>query len=119
MKIWLLQDDQWAIPVILAQATLSRLGETRRGQTPARARALAQAEGLGLSEIPSRSSERRSPKRERVGAQGVSLQCSLSEGPHFWARGGLAQAREDSPKRVREKPPIVSVVISPKREPVA
>ncbi|QCD95394.1 hypothetical protein DEO72_LG6g86 [Vigna unguiculata] len=25
--------------------------------------------------------------------------CSLGEGPHFWARSGLAQAREDSPKR--------------------
>jgi len=64
----LLQDEQWARPVILAQATLSRLGETCRGQTLACARALAQAEGFSLSEVLSRSSERRSPKRERVGA---------------------------------------------------
>ena len=62
-------------------------------------------EGLSLSEVLSRSGERRSPKRERVGAQGVSLQCSLSEGPNLWARSGVAQAREDSPKRVRENLP--------------
>jgi len=100
-----LQDEQWARPVILAQATLSRLGETWRGQTLARARALAQAEGLSLSEVLSRSGERRSLKRERVGAWGVSLQCSLSDGPHLWARSGLAQTREGSPKRVRENLP--------------
>jgi len=43
-----LQDEQWARPVILAQATRSRLGETCREQTLARARALAQAEGLSF-----------------------------------------------------------------------
>jgi len=91
--------------IILAQATLSRLGETCRGQTLARARALAQAEGLSLSEALSCLGERHSPKRERVWARGVSLQCSLSEGPHLWARSGLAQAREGSPKRVRENLP--------------
>ena len=102
MKIQLLQDEQWARPVILAQATLSHLGETCRGQTLARARALAKAEGHGLSGVPSRLGERRSPKRGRVGARGVLLQCSLSEGPHIWVRSRLAQARESSPKRVRE-----------------
>jgi len=54
MEIWLLQDEQWSRPVILAQVTLSRLGETCSGQTLARARALAQVEGLSLSEAPSR-----------------------------------------------------------------
>jgi len=86
----LLQDEQWARPVILAQATLSHLGETCRGQTLARARALAKAEGHGLSGVPSRLGERRSPKRGRVGARGVLLQCSLSEGPHIWVRSRLA-----------------------------
>jgi len=83
MQIWLLQDEQWARPVILAQAALSRLGETCSGKTLARTRALAQAEGLSLSVAPSCLGERRSPKRERVGARGVSLQCSLKEGPYF------------------------------------
>jgi len=44
----LLQDEQWARPVILAQAARSRLRETCREQNPARARALAQAEGLSF-----------------------------------------------------------------------
>ncbi|QCE13646.1 hypothetical protein DEO72_LG11g641 [Vigna unguiculata] len=44
--------------------------------------------------------------------------CSLCEGPHLWARSGLAQTREGSPKRVREKPPRAFVAISPKQEPV-
>ncbi|QCD95707.1 hypothetical protein DEO72_LG6g402 [Vigna unguiculata] len=69
-----------ARPVILAQATLSRLGETCRGQTLARARALAQAEGLSLSEALSRSGERHSSKRECVGAQGPLSRSGLSEG---------------------------------------
>ncbi|QCD95518.1 hypothetical protein DEO72_LG6g211 [Vigna unguiculata] len=45
--------------------------------------------------------------------------CSPGEGPHFWARSGLGQAREDSPKRVREKHLFTSVAISPNRGPIA
>ncbi|QCE09708.1 hypothetical protein DEO72_LG10g930 [Vigna unguiculata] len=71
-----------ARPDIFAQATLSRLGE------------------------------RCSPKRERVGAQGVSLQLQPGE---EWARSG----EEGSPKRACEKPLRGSVAISPKRGPVA
>ncbi|QCE00628.1 hypothetical protein DEO72_LG7g1918 [Vigna unguiculata] len=41
--------------------------------------------------------------------------CSPGEEPHLWARSGLAQAREGSPKRVCEKPPKIFVAISPKQ----
>jgi len=43
-------DIGWTVawPVILAQAARSPLGETCREQTPTRARALAQAEGLSF-----------------------------------------------------------------------
>jgi len=43
-------DAGWTVawPVILAQAAWSRLGGTCRQQTPAHARALAQAEGLSF-----------------------------------------------------------------------
>ncbi|QCE11623.1 hypothetical protein DEO72_LG10g2858 [Vigna unguiculata] len=56
-------------------------------------RALAQAKALVLSEAPSRSGERRSPKRARVRALACCSCFSPSEEPHLWARGCLAQAR--------------------------
>jgi len=43
-------DAGWTVawPVILAQAARSRLGETCREQTPARARALVQTKGISF-----------------------------------------------------------------------
>ena len=46
-----------------------------------------------LSEVLSRSSERRSPKRERVGTLVCCRSLSPGNEPHLWAMGGLAQAR--------------------------
>ncbi|QCD79394.1 hypothetical protein DEO72_LG1g3034 [Vigna unguiculata] len=57
-----------ARPVTLAQARLTRLGETCR-------------------------SKKCSLKRERVGALVCCCCLSPSEEPHLWARGGLTQAR--------------------------
>ena len=48
-------------------------------QTKTRARALAQAESFRLSETPSRSGEKGSPKRGRVGAWGMCYMDSSSE----------------------------------------
>jgi len=75
----------------LAQARVAETGQVHT-------RALAQAESSHLSEVTSRSSERGSPKRERVGT--LARCCSLSPGekPHLWARGGLAHCW---PKRER------------------
>jgi len=66
---------------------------------------------LVLSEALSHSGERRSPKQEYVEAFMCCCNLSPGEEPHLWARGGLAQAREGSPKRVCEKPPRASVTI--------
>ncbi|QCD86162.1 hypothetical protein DEO72_LG3g683 [Vigna unguiculata] len=63
----------------LAQASLSRLSATCRSR-------------LG-SHSNSRSGERRSLKRERVGALVCCSSLSLGEELHLWVRSGLAQAR--------------------------
>ena len=64
---------------------------------------------LVLSEVLYRSSERRSPKRERVGALACCCSLSPDEG---WPRS----SEEGSSKRAFTKPPRASVAISPKRE---
>jgi len=46
------------------------------------------------------------------------LWFSPGERPRCWARGCLAQASQDSPKRAYEKVPTL-VAISPKRESIA
>ena len=76
-------DAGWTVAwsVNLAQATWSRLGETCREPTPARTRALARRRVLVLSEVLSRSGERRSPKRACVGVWG-------------WVAAVAAQARD-------------------------
>jgi len=56
-------------------------------------RALAQAKSSCLREAMSRSSERGLPNRDRVETFACRYSFSPGEGSHFWARGGLAQAR--------------------------
>jgi len=68
-------------------------------QTPTRARALAQAESFRLSETPSRSGERGSPKRGRVGFEVCAVGVAQARKSFFWARDMLAQASSDSLKR--------------------
>jgi len=79
--------------VALAQARLTRPWRDLQKQTKATLELSLKRKALVLSEAPSRSGERRSPKRERVGAL-VCCSCfSPSEEAHLWTRGGLAQAR--------------------------
>jgi len=63
-----------AKPDVFAQATLSRLGETCRNRSKLAFELSFKQRALVLSEVLSRSGERGSPKRERVGAWGTSLQ---------------------------------------------
>ncbi|QCD86519.1 hypothetical protein DEO72_LG3g1042 [Vigna unguiculata] len=69
-----------AKPVILAQATRSRLGETCREQTLARARALAQADGLSFERVAAWA--RDLTFGLRVGSPKRGNPSRLSEG--FW-----------------------------------
>ena len=105
VKIWLLQEGQWRDLLLLlkrdwlAQARLAEAGQGYTHELSLRRRALV------LSEVLSRSGERRSPKREGVEALGCRCSFSPGEEPHLWARGGLAQVREGSPKWVCENLP--------------
>jgi len=104
VKIWLLQEGQWWDLLLspkrewLAQARLVGADQGMH-ELSLRRRALV------LSEPLSRSGERCSPKREGVEALGCHCSFSPGEEPQLWARSGLAQAREGSPKRVCENLP--------------
>jgi len=87
----------------LAQA---RLAETSQVHI----RALAQAESSCLSEAMSRSSEKGSPQRDRVETLACRYSFNPGEGPHFWAKGGLAQARRARLSEIAWRPWLVAIV---------
>jgi len=74
--------------------------------------------GLWFWARPSLAQARATPLSEEEWRPGMLLWSSLGEGRHCWARGCLAQASQDSPKRACEKVPT-QVAISPKWESIA
>jgi len=73
-----------------------------------------------LSHESSHSSERVSPKRDLVGNLCVFLFSSNpGEGPHFWAKSSLAQARRSRPNENSWNLQCSFLAVSPKRELIA
>jgi len=82
---------------ILAQASLSRLGENSRNWPKLLLELSLRRRAFVLSEEESRSNERVSPKRELVVSCCSSLGCSSGKRPHLWTKSSLAQARRSRP----------------------
>ena len=88
-------------------------------QNQTRAQTLAQAESFCLSETTSRSDERGSPKRVRVGAWGMCCMCNSGEEALFGR--GVFSLRQVA-THLSENPWVSQgslMTVSPKRDPVA
>jgi len=96
--------------VNLAQARVTRLGKTCRSNQGWRRTLVLSEASLAQARATRLSEEEWRP--------GTLLWSSPGEGRHCWARGCLAQASLDSPKRACEEIPAF-VAISPKRGSIA
>jgi len=113
--VWLMQVRIVASTDILAQASLSRLGENSRKWPRLVLELELKRRAFVLSEKASHSSERVSPKRELVVCYCGSLGCSSGKRPHLWAKSSLAQARRSRPSENSRTLLCVLLAVSPKR----
>ncbi|QCD86716.1 hypothetical protein DEO72_LG6g1561 [Vigna unguiculata] len=119
LYVWLMQVRTMAITDILAQASLSRLGENSRSWPKFLLELSLRRKAFVLSDEISRSIERVSPKRELMGAYCGSLGCGPGERPHLWAKSSLAQARRSRPSENSRTLLCFLLAVSPKRGLVA